>query len=107
MGISQGPRVNFALLICAGILIAQETATPVQHVVVIFQENVAFDHYFATYPVAANPDNEPFFAARSDMAAPGVNGLAGVLMASNTNSEAPFRLSRGQAVTCSQSHNYT
>ena len=24
------------------------TATPIQHVVVIFQENVSFDHYFAT-----------------------------------------------------------
>jgi phospholipase C len=28
-------------------------------------------------------------------------------MASNTNSEVPFRLERAQAVTCSQSHNYT
>src|SRR5438270_12794452 len=31
------------------------TATPIQHLVVIFQENVSFDHYFATYPVATNP----------------------------------------------------
>ena len=29
--------------------------TPIKHVVVIFQENVSFDHYFATYPNAANP----------------------------------------------------
>lgn len=27
---------------------------PVRHVVVIFQENISFDHYFATYPHAAN-----------------------------------------------------
>ncbi|HYU74337.1 MAG TPA: hypothetical protein VEL31_16835, partial [Ktedonobacteraceae bacterium] len=29
---------------------APKTATPVKHLVVIFQENVSFDHYFATYP---------------------------------------------------------
>jgi phospholipase C len=28
--------------------------TPIKHVVVIFQENVSFDHYFGTYPQAAN-----------------------------------------------------
>jgi phospholipase C len=31
-----------------------DTATPVEHLVVIFQENVSFDHYFGTYPFAAN-----------------------------------------------------
>ena len=41
------------------------TATPIKHLVVIFQENVSFDHYFATYPVAANPSGEPRFIARS------------------------------------------
>ena len=30
------------------------TATPIQHLVVIFGENVYFDHYFASYPQAAN-----------------------------------------------------
>ena len=39
------------------------TATPIKHVVVIFQENVSFDHYFATYPNAANPADEPRFRA--------------------------------------------
>ena len=34
------------------------STTPIQHVVVIFQENVSFDHYFATYPVAANNDRQ-------------------------------------------------
>ena len=28
------------------------TATPIKHVVIIFQENISFDHYFATYPKA-------------------------------------------------------
>jgi len=37
------------------------TTTPIKHVVVIFQENVSFDHYFGTYPVAKNPRGEPAF----------------------------------------------
>ncbi len=37
------------------------TATPIKHLVVIFQENVSFDHYFGTYPNAANPSGEPKF----------------------------------------------
>ena len=28
----------------------RQQPTPIKHVVVIFQENVSFDHYFATYP---------------------------------------------------------
>src|ERR1700722_19927061 len=35
------------------------TATPIKHVVVIYNENVSFDHHFATYPNAANPSGEP------------------------------------------------
>ena len=31
------------------------TTTPIKHLVVIFQENVSFDHYFATYPKAREP----------------------------------------------------
>jgi len=40
---------------------AAATTTPIHHVVVIVQENVSFDHYFATYPVAQNPPGEPAF----------------------------------------------
>src|SRR3974377_1011322 len=40
------------------------TATPIKHLVVIFQENVSFDHYFATYPKATNQDGTPFFASK-------------------------------------------
>ena len=29
-----------------------KTATPIQHLVIIFGENRSLDHYFATYPVA-------------------------------------------------------
>ena len=39
------------------------TATPIKHVVVIFNENVSFDHYFATYPNAANTDGTRFTAS--------------------------------------------
>jgi phospholipase C len=48
-----------------------ETTTPIKHVIVIFQENVSFDHYFATYPFAANSTaGEPVFEATSDSPQP-------------------------------------
>src|SRR5207247_1779309 len=38
------------------------TKTPIKHVVVIFQENVSFDHYFGTYPHAKeNNDGSKYF----------------------------------------------
>jgi phospholipase C len=41
------------------------TATPIKHLVVIFQENVSFDHYFGTYPHAQNNAGEtPFTASK-------------------------------------------
>src|SRR5215469_3069310 len=76
------------------------TATPIKHLVVIFQENVSFDHYFGTYPVAANPSGEPkFFASRGT---PNVNGLTNTLLHFNPNlnpanmagASNPFRLDR-------------
>jgi len=90
------------------------TATPIRHVVVIFQENVSFDHYFGTYPFAANAKGEPAFYARPFT--PPVNGLTHRLLtdnpnASNTgNADAainPFRLTRAQAATADQDHGYT
>jgi phospholipase C len=100
---------------------AAGTATPIEHLVVIFQENVSFDHYFATYPAALNPPGEPRFRARE--ATPGVNGLgsltngmpSGVLLTDNPNANNPanapfainpFRLDRAQAPTCDQGHAY-
>jgi phospholipase C len=81
------------------------TTTPVKHVIVIFQENVSFDHYFATYPVAANPPGEPSFWAKKHT--PSVNGLTGGLLTRNPNSAEPLRLGRAQAVTCDMDHDYT
>jgi len=96
------------------------TKTPIQHVVVIFQENVSFDHYFATYPHAlpntgAGQPAVLFKGPKDDT--PRVNGLehGGLLTADNPNAKnalnapnnfPPFRLDRSQASTCDQGHNY-
>jgi phospholipase C len=84
---------------------AAATATPVKHLVVIFQENVSFDHYFGTYPNAKNPRGEPAFHAAPGT--PGVNGLTPALLAHNPNAANPRRLDRSQALTCDQDHDYT
>jgi phospholipase C len=42
------------------------TTTPIKHLVVIFQENESFDHYFGTYPHAQNNPGEPAFHALPD-----------------------------------------
>ncbi|WP_442807437.1 phospholipase C [Trinickia soli] len=89
------------------------TASPIKHVVVIYGENVSFDHYFATYPNATNPAGEPAFTAASGT--PTVNGLSGTLLTANPNNSAangagatnPFRLDRTQAATADQNHAYT
>lgn len=89
------------------------TATPIKHLVVIFQENVSFDHYFGTYPVATNPAGEPQFTAVPNT--PTVNGLTPGLLTLNPNlnpangagASNPFRFDRSQAVTPDQDHDYT
>ena len=79
------------------------TLTPIKHVVVIFGENISFDHYFGTYPKAANTDGTPFQAARNT---PKVNGLDKKLLTNNPNAYDPKRLTHEQALTCDQNHNY-
>ncbi len=78
---------------------------PIKHLVVIFQENVSFDHYFATYPNALNPAGEPAFHALPGT--PSVNGLSAGLLTHNPNAANPFRFSRARAATCDQGHDYT
>ena len=103
------------------------TSTPIKHVVVIFQENVSFDHYFGTYPHAANSDGQSFKAAKNT---PAVDGLLPAtseslppslrhstnLLYSNPNAAQPQRLdssptglpgSAGGQLTCDQDHNYS
>ena len=80
-------------------------ASPIRHVVVIFQENVSFDHYFGTYPNAANDGLGPNFTAKPGT--PLVSGLfPNGLLGHNPNSVTPFRLTHAQAITCDQDHNY-
>jgi phospholipase C len=81
------------------------TATPIKHLVVIFDENISFDHYFGTYPYATNPSGEPPFHAAPGT--PTVNGLSQALLTHNPNTANPARLDRSQAVTCDQNHGYT
>ena len=98
-----GASVGFSIPPAA----AESPASPkkAQHVVVIFQENVSFDHYFATYPRAKNPAGEPMFNAAQNT--PSVNGLNTPLLTHNLNAHAPFRLDRSQNYTCDQNHDYT
>jgi phospholipase C len=90
-----------------------KTSTPIKHVVVLFDENESFDHYFGTYPYAANTDGSTFHAKPGT---PKVNGLytsitskgpAGPLLTSNPNAFNPERLSHSEALTCDQNHGYT
>ena len=81
-----------------------KTAYPIEHLVVIFQENISFDHYFATYPVAANPPGEPRFVAKPGT--PTVNGLSFDLQTRNQNLLQPKRLDRSHAATQDQNHDY-
>ncbi|MBV9846647.1 MAG: alkaline phosphatase family protein [Kutzneria sp.] len=77
--------------------------TPIEHLVVIFGENISFDHYFGTYPHAANSDGTTFTAAETT---PGVNGLTAELLSRNSNAYQPRRLTPAQALTCDQAHDY-
>ena len=81
-----------------------KTTSPIRHLVVIFQENVTFDHYFGTYPNATNTDGQPFTAKPRT---PAVNGLSGALLTANPNGVNPQRLGTANALTCDQNHGYT
>jgi phospholipase C len=83
------------------------TKTPIKHVVVIFQENVSFDHYFGTYPHASpNKDGSKYFTRAKDDT-PRVNSLeSSGLLTNNPNGVDPFRLDRSNANTCDEDHNY-
>jgi phospholipase C len=82
----------------------ERTATPIKHLVVIFGENVSFDHYFGTYPNAANTDGTTFTAASGTPKAD-TEQSAG-LLTNNPNAYQPQRLTPAQALTCDQNHNY-
>src|SRR3984957_12860246 len=88
------------------------TSTPIKHLVVLFDENESFDHYFGTYPFAANTDGTKFVAKPGT---PAVNGLytkitksgpVGPLLTSNPNEHNPQRLTNSEALTSDQNHSY-
>jgi phospholipase C len=88
------------------------TTTPIKHLVVLFDENESFDHYFGTYPSAANTDGTKFTA---EPGTPTVNGLyskitksgpVGPLLSSNPNEYNPQRLTDSEALTADQNHGY-
>ncbi|MFD5537327.1 phospholipase C, partial [Streptomyces sp. NPDC127079] len=81
------------------------TTTPVKHVVVLFDENISFDHYFATYPKAANTDGTKFTAAKNTPKDVDTLAHAG-LLTKNPNQYPPKRLTPAQAMTCDQNHSY-
>ena len=98
----------------SGVAAAQASTptTPIQHVIVIFDENISFDHYFGVYPKATNPPGQPRFVAIPNT--PTVNGFSPGLLTNNPNlntangtgASNPFRLNRTQALTADQNHNY-
>jgi phospholipase C len=103
------------------------TTTPIKHIVIIYQENNSFDHYFGTYPVAINPGSPaelPFIAAKNTPTdinnlletGMGFNITTSPLLTMNANktntvndagATNPFRLDRTQALTADQAHSYT
>ena len=83
--------------------------------VVIFSENVSFDHYFGTYPNALNLSGETKFTAAAGTPTPDNYISNPALLTANPNLSTangaaaanPFRLAPAQALTADQDHGYT
>ena len=93
-----------------------KTTYPIKHLVVIFNENISFDHYFGSYPNALNPEGEPVFEPAKNTQRDINNLLANPALLDNnpnlnsangTGATNPFRLDRTQANTADQGHSYT
>ena len=91
------------------------TKTPIKHLIVIFNENRSFDHYFGTYPNAANVEGEPVFEPAKATPTQINNLLTSPALLDNnpnlnpangTGASNPFRLDRTQANTADQNHGY-
>jgi phospholipase C len=103
-----------ALLVTSSVLASTQTSDAnvtakgsIQHVIVIFQENVSFDHYFGTYPYALNPHGEPKFTPAPGTPVP--NNYIGnpALTQYNPNGVNPARIDRSEPITCDNDHGYT
>ena len=100
----------------ATVLTPVTSSQVIKHVVVIFDENVSFDHYFGTYPNAANlssdavkftpatgtPTNISNYVTSPDLLTANPNLSIG----NGAGATNPFRLDRSQAATEDQDHNY-
>jgi phospholipase C len=91
------------------------SAQAIKHVVVIFGENISFDHYFGTYPNAANLPGETKFTAATGTPTNISNYVTTpALLTNNPNLSVvngagatnPYRLDPSQAGTADQGHNY-
>jgi phospholipase C len=106
---------------------ALATKWKIKHLVVIFGENISFDHYFGTYPSAQNNPGEAYFAAATGTPTPNnlktpldptknfapITGID--LMGNNPNAANtangtgaanPFRFLPTQGATADMGHNY-
>ncbi len=106
---------------------AYTTATKIKHVVVVFGENISYDHYFGTYPNAQNNAGEATFVAATGT--PKANNLVTPLntgaafapvtgvdlinanpnftnAANLTGAANPIRLAPSQAATQDMGHSY-
>jgi phospholipase C len=92
-----------------------KTATPIKHLIVVFNENRSFDHYFGTYPNALNVEGEPRFEPAKNTPTNINNLLTSPALLDNnpnlnpangTGASNPFRLDRTQANTADQNHAY-
>jgi phospholipase C len=97
-------------------IVSTTSAQAIKHVVVIFGENISFDHYFGTYPNAANlPSDASTFtpAAGTPTNIDNYTTNPGLLtenpnlsVANAAGATNPFRLDPSQAGTADQDHNY-
>jgi len=123
------PAVTTVDVMCGHVDAASKlpTATKIKHLILIFGENISFDHYFGTYPTAKNLAGESVFNASAgtpvanNLATPldPTKGFAPIgdagLLTNNPNlvnanntvgATNPFRLSPSQAATEDETHNY-
>ena len=92
------------------------TATPIKHLVVIFDENVSFDHYFGTYPYAKPTPRvsrcSPPFPAHPPSTASTPAHRGRPARPDRCSPITPTRRTRSgsaatQPMTCDQDHGYT
>jgi phospholipase C len=115
-----------ATVVPPAVLTPVTSSQVIKHVVVIFDENISFDHYFGTYPNAANLPGEVKFTAAAGTPTNIANyATSPELLTANPNlgiannvapgqdygpngngATNPFRLDPAQAATNDQDHNY-